>query len=106
MKLQKLDRIKSSLQPSNHPYLNGAWTPQHEEVNATDLRILEGAIPTEISGVYLRNTENQVHEPGFGLGELHDAIIPLQKRFWDFEHRSQHLKVRRMQAGEFKAKQF
>jgi len=68
MKLERLDRIRSSLQPSNHPYLNGAWTPQHEEVNATDLRVIEGAIPAEISGVYLRNTENQVHQP---LGRFH-----------------------------------
>ncbi|MEY4256239.1 MAG: hypothetical protein RLZZ141_1466, partial [Pseudomonadota bacterium] len=31
--------VKTSLQPSNHPYLNGAWTPLHEEVDATDLDV-------------------------------------------------------------------
>ena len=68
MRVEKLPPIKTSLKPSNHPYLNGAWTPQHEEVNASELEVLEGAIPTDIDGIYLRNTENQVHEP---LGRHH-----------------------------------
>ena len=68
MKVEKLPPVVSSLQPSNHPYLNGAWTPLHEEVNATDLEVIEGAIPTDIDGIYLRNTENQLHQP---LGRHH-----------------------------------
>ena len=68
MKLETFPRVKSSLQPSNHPYLNGAWTPQHEEVTATDLDVIAGKIPTDIDGVYLRNTENQLHHP---LGRYH-----------------------------------
>ncbi len=63
MKLERLPPIRSSLQPSNHPYLNGAWTPQMEEVNAWDLKVIEGAIPADIDGIYLRNTENQIHQP-------------------------------------------
>jgi len=65
-----LDRtaVASTLQPGNHPYLNGAWTPLHEEVTAIDLDVIEGAIPNDIDGVYLRNTENQVHQP---LGRYH-----------------------------------
>ncbi len=68
MKVEKLPPILTTLQPSNHPYLNGAWTPQHEEVNAVELDVIEGAIPTDIDGIYLRNTENQVHQP---LGRHH-----------------------------------
>ena len=68
MKLDRLPSVKTSLQPSNHPYLNGAWTPLHEEVDATDLKVLEGTIPTDIDGVYVRNTENPVHQP---LGRYH-----------------------------------
>ncbi|WP_395647605.1 carotenoid oxygenase family protein [Terricaulis sp.] len=68
MKVQKHPPIFSSLKPSNHPYLNGAWTPQHEEVDAWDLEVIEGAIPADIDGVYLRNTENQIHQP---LGRYH-----------------------------------
>lgn len=68
--MQIIDRapVKGSLRPSNHPYLNGAWTPLHEEVTAVDLKVIEGTIPTDIDGVYLRNTENQLHQP---LGRYH-----------------------------------
>ncbi len=68
MKIERLAPIKASLRPSNHPYLNGAWTPLVEEVNAYDLDLIEGKIPDDIDGVYLRNTENQIHEP---LGRFH-----------------------------------
>ncbi len=68
MKLERLPPIRSSLRPSNHPYLNGAWTPLMEEVNAFDLDVIEGRIPDDIDGIYLRNTENQVHQP---LGRFH-----------------------------------
>jgi len=68
--MQIVDRaaVKGSLRPSNHPYLNGAWTPLHEEVTAIELEVIEGAIPDDIDGVYLRNTENQLHQP---LGRYH-----------------------------------
>ncbi len=76
MIVERLASIVSSLEPSNHPYLNGAWTPLLEEVNASDLEVIEGVIPTDLDGVYLRNTENQIHQP---LGRFHpfdgDAMI-------------------------------
>ena len=68
MQIERLSALISTLRPSDHPYLNGAWTPQLEEVNAFDLDVIEGAIPDDIDGVYLRNTENQLHEP---LGRYH-----------------------------------
>lgn len=68
MKIERLEPIVATLKGSNHPYLSGPWTPQHEEVNAFDLEVIEGAIPTDIDGVYIRNTENQVHTP---LGRYH-----------------------------------
>src|ERR1700744_5358282 len=68
MRVEKLPPVRTSLKPSNHPYLNGAWTPLHEEGNAFDLDVIEGAIPSDIDGVYLRNTENQTHQP---LGRFH-----------------------------------
>ena len=70
-------RTAVTLQPSNHPYLNGAWTPQHEEVTATYLEVIEGSIPDYIDGVYLRNTENPLfqakgkYHPFDGDGMLH-----------------------------------
>lgn len=68
MKVQRRPAVVASLKPSNHPYLNGAWTPQHEEVDAENLEVIEGKIPDDIDGVYLRNTENQLHHP---LGRYH-----------------------------------
>ncbi|HEY0941966.1 MAG TPA: carotenoid oxygenase family protein [Steroidobacter sp.] len=68
MKIHRLPPIRSTLRPNDHPYMNGPWTPQHEEVTATDLTVLEGEIPHDIDGVYLRNTENPIHQP---LGRYH-----------------------------------
>jgi len=68
MKIERLDPVVTSLKPSNHPYLNGAWTPLFEEVNASELDVIEGEIPRDIDGIYLRNTENQIHQP---LGRFH-----------------------------------
>ena len=68
MQSVKLAPVKATLQPSNHPYLNGAWTPQHDELTCDELDVIEGAIPGDIDGIYLRNTENQLHQP---LGRYH-----------------------------------
>lgn len=68
MLVDRLESVRSSLQPSNHPYLNGPWTPQHDEVTVAELDVIEGSIPSDIDGVYLRNTENQLHQP---LGRHH-----------------------------------
>jgi carotenoid cleavage dioxygenase len=76
MRIEKLAPIRTTLRDSDHPYLTGAWTPQYEEVTAHDLPVLEGAVPADLDGVYLRNTENQIHQP---LGRYHpfdgDAMI-------------------------------
>ena len=81
MLIDRLPPVASSLRPSNHPYLNGAWTPLHEEVTAHELIVIEGRIPTDIDGIYLRNTENQLHQP-FGRyhpfdgdGMIHQIIF-------------------------------
>ncbi len=68
MTTEILEPILTTLEPSDHPYLNGAWKPLHQEVNASDLEVIEGAIPQDLDGVYIRNTQNQVHEP---LGYFH-----------------------------------
>jgi carotenoid cleavage dioxygenase len=39
----------------DHPYRTGAWRPNHREWDADDL-VVEGEIPTDLNGVYLRNT--------------------------------------------------
>ena len=81
MTIDIVNTLTSDLEPGDHPYLQGAWTPLLEEVNATDLKVLEGAIPLDIDGVYLRNTENPVlqakgkYHPFDGDGMLHMAAF-------------------------------
>jgi carotenoid cleavage dioxygenase-like enzyme len=67
MKARLVNRVSSTLKPSDHPYLNGAWAPIFEEWDAEDLEVI-GEIPRDLDGVYLRNTENPVHQP---LGKYH-----------------------------------
>ncbi|MEM1193412.1 MAG: carotenoid oxygenase family protein [Pseudomonadota bacterium] len=68
--------FQSTLSPSPHPYLNGAWTPQHEEVTSDELEVI-GEIPADLNGVYIRNTENPLHDaigvyhPFDGDGMIH-----------------------------------
>ncbi len=63
MKISRQPEVIRTIQPSNLPYQSGPWTPLGEEVDAEDLEVLEGQIPTDIDGVYLRNTQNQLHQP-------------------------------------------
>jgi carotenoid cleavage dioxygenase len=61
----------------DHPYRTGPWRPQTTEWDDDDLRVVEGQIPDDLDGVYLRNTENPLHpalkyyHPFDGDGMLH-----------------------------------
>ncbi len=61
----------------DHPYRTGAWRPNLVEYDAFDLDVVEGKLPAELSGVYLRNTENPLlpsigrYHPFDGDGMLH-----------------------------------
>ena len=76
MQITRHPPVRISLEPSNHPYMSGPWTPCHEEVDVDELEVIEGAIPEDMDGIYLRNTENPVHQP---LGRYHpfdgDAMV-------------------------------
>ncbi len=67
MPVEKVAQIKSTITTEGHPYLTHAWTPIYDEVNATEMQVI-GEIPKDIDGFYIRNTENQVHEP---IGRYH-----------------------------------
>ncbi len=71
MPVELVAKIDSSLQPSDHPYLQGAWRPTFNEWNATfdakDAEVI-GTIPEDIDGAYIRTGENQVHQP---IGRYH-----------------------------------
>src|SRR3954469_4310730 len=61
----------------DHPYRSGPWRPQTTEYNAEDLEVVDGEIPPDLDGVYLRNTENPLHpakkfyHPFDGDGMIH-----------------------------------
>lgn len=87
-------RLASDIVAGDHPYLQGAWTPLHEEVDATALTVLEGRIPNDLDGVYLRNTQNPVfrnfgrYHPFDGDGMIHmisfrDGQAQYRNRFVD-----------------------
>ena len=67
MKIKKVNTVESSLLTKDHPYMQGAWETFYDEYNAVNLDAI-GEIPKDLDGVYIRNTENQVHEP---IGRFH-----------------------------------
>ncbi len=67
MTARLVNHIETTLKPTTHPYLNGAWRPNYDEYDAVEMSVI-GTIPADIDGVYVRNTENQVHEP---IGRYH-----------------------------------
>jgi carotenoid cleavage dioxygenase-like enzyme len=60
----------------DHPYRSGARRPQHVEYDAEELQV-QGELPDDLHGVYLRNTENPLHpaiaryHPFDGDGMIH-----------------------------------
>lgn len=77
MDVKIVEKVHSTLpEDDSHPYRSGAWRPNIVEYDAFDLDV-DGEIPEDLEGVYLRNTENPVHEaiglyhPFDGDGMLH-----------------------------------
>jgi carotenoid cleavage dioxygenase len=78
MDVREIGRLPNLLPAEDdHPYRTGAWTPTFVEYDADDLDVIEGTLPAELSGSYLRNTENPVmpaigrYHPFDGDGMLH-----------------------------------
>ena len=62
MDVEIVGKFLSTLpEDDDHPYRTGPWRPQTTEWHADDLTVVEGAIPTDLDGIYLRNTENPLH---------------------------------------------
>ena len=77
MKIELVADIRGNLpEDDEHPYRTGAWRPNTREYDAFDLEV-EGELPEDLSGIYLRNTENPIHDsigryhPFDGDGMLH-----------------------------------
>ncbi len=75
----------------DHPYRSGAWRPQVHEWDA-EPELVEGEVPADLDGMYLRNTENPLHPPlthyhpfdGDGLlhlVEFRDGRVAYRNRF-------------------------
>lgn len=57
------NQFETGLPPGDtHPYRSGAWRPQRTEFDAWDMPV-RGTIPDDLTGVYIRNTENPLFEP-------------------------------------------
>jgi len=85
MKVQEHHRFESGLPADDaHPYRTGPWRPQtverDAEYEAWDLDV-EGEIPADLAGTYLRNTENPLlpaistYHPFDGDGMLHSVTF-------------------------------
>ena len=60
MTVQLVNTVDSALPPDDdHPYRTGVWRPQVNEFDAWDMEV-EGEIPDDLSGVYLRNTDKDL----------------------------------------------
>ena len=78
MDVEIVGKFLSTLpEDDDHPYRTGPWRPQTTEWRADDLAVVEGELPADLDGVYLRNTENPLHpalksyHPFDGDGMLH-----------------------------------
>lgn len=63
--LEVTNEIKSTLLPNpENPFLKGPFQPNFREWTADigDLKVI-GEIPSDLNGIFVRNTHNQVHEP-------------------------------------------
>ena len=81
MRREKRSPFVSTLPTDDdHPYRTGAWRPQTNEWTAVGLEVV-GDLPDDLSGAYLRNTENPLHpnieryHPFDGDGMLHSVFF-------------------------------
>ena len=63
MTVTEIDHLLRTLpDDDDHPYRSGAWRPQSTEWQVDDVEVVEGEIPADLDGLYVRNTENPLHE--------------------------------------------
>ncbi len=59
-----VNTVRSTLKPTDNPFLNGPFQPNFNEhvAHVGSMKVI-GDIPKDLDGIYIRNTHNQVHEP-------------------------------------------
>ena len=62
MHAEIVGRVQPTIRNWDHPLMSGVFTPNYDEYTATDLEVI-GQVPERLNGVYLRNTQNPVHQP-------------------------------------------
>ena len=89
MNTEIVGRFLSTLpEDDDHPYRTGPWRPQATEWRADDLVAVQGEIPGDLDGIYLRNTENPLHpaiksyHPFDGDGMVHIVGFRDSKAFY------------------------
>src|SRR5262249_11455027 len=55
--------MKLKFDANTNPFLNGIFAPVQEELDETPLRVIAGAIPTDLEGTYFRNGPNARFTP-------------------------------------------
>ena len=70
-----VDRIEETIAwQSDNPHLSGNFAPVGREIDASALEVIEGRIPEELSGAYIRNGPNPRSATGHwftGDGMIH-----------------------------------
>ena len=78
MDVSVVNRFTSTLPADDdHPYRTGPWRPQTTEFDAVDCDV-EGQLPDDLNGVYLRNTENPLLQ---SLGQ-----IDITTQVWQYDY--------------------
>lgn len=62
MHTEIVGRIRPTITNWDNNFMSGPFTPNFVEYTATELEVI-GEVPRRLNGVYLRNTQNPVHEP-------------------------------------------
>jgi hypothetical protein len=79
MTVELVGKVRSTLQSTDHPYMQGAWRPTFNEWNAIfangDAEVI-GTIPDDIEGVYIRTGEVPVHEPIGSIRSASKTAVP------------------------------
>jgi carotenoid cleavage dioxygenase-like enzyme len=81
--MEAVGEARSNLGKTDHPYMSGVFSPNLKEYNVDALEVIEGKCPTDVSGVYLRNTEQPTHKPLGNYYHPFDGDAMLHQIFLD-----------------------
>ncbi|NMM76184.1 carotenoid oxygenase family protein [Acidovorax sp. SRB_24] len=95
MHTEIVGRVQPTITQWDSPFMSGAFAPNYVEYTATDLEVI-GTVPQRLNGVYLRNTQNPVHQP-LGVHHAFDGdgmLHQLSFRNGKCEYRNRFLRTK------------